>query len=93
MQQVNIESWKDGDSGMMVDSNGRRRRFRMSNVNAPGRTDPGFGRAVSRSNNIVHVGDSVMITIVGKDTYGRDLVEMSKNGRNINTMLERGNIG
>jgi len=91
MPKAIIEKWKDGDSGTMIMGNGIRKRFRLSNVNSPERSNPGFGASSTRTKNIVHDGDSVSIKIVGKDAYGRDIIEMNKNGKNVNNVLEHYN--
>jgi endonuclease YncB( thermonuclease family) len=83
-----INSWTDGDSGEMVGSDGRRRRFRLSNVSAPEKHEPGYNMATSRSKRLIGGQDVVDVNVVGKDAYGRDLVEVSKSGINVNRILE-----
>ena len=86
-----IVKWTDGDSGEMVDSNGSVKRFRLSNVSAPEKHAPGYNLATDRSEKMVSVSEVVDVKTVGRDSYGRDLVEIYKGGRNINHVLEMKN--
>ena len=91
MHKAMIDKWQDGDSGTTIDGNGTRRRFRLSNVNSPERSAPGFSMSTARTNKAVGEGDEVYIRVVGKDTYGRDIIEMKKNGKDVNMVIERNN--
>ena len=82
-----ISEWKDGDSGVFSDG----RKFRLSNVSAPEKHSPGYNMATSRSKRLVGSSDVVDVVTVGRDSFGRDLVEVKKHGRNINTILEMKN--
>lgn len=90
MVKATIFSWKDGDSGEMI-LNGVRRRFRLSHVDSPERNETGYGMATARSKNVIPEGTDVEMKIVGKDAYGRAVVELSRSGRDINSVLERAN--
>jgi len=83
-------SFKDGDSGEMIDERGKR-RFRLSNVDSPEKIDAGYGAAKLRATRLVPEGSVVDIKVVGKDAYGRSLIKINKNGRAINEILERQN--
>lgn len=91
MEEVQITSWADGDSGEMVDKNGRKRRFRLSGVYAPDRLEFGYGASTIRAKQLIQEGDTVSVNIVSRDSYGRDVIEMNKSGRGINEILERVN--
>lgn len=91
MTLARIDSWADGDSGEMVDSNGIKKRFRLSNVSAPEKHEPGYNMATSRSKRMLGEYDVVDVKVVGRDSFGRDLVEVKKHGRDINSILEMKN--
>ena len=82
-----IREWKDGDSGTFSDG----RTFRLSNVSAPEKHEPGHNMATSRSKRMVGGQDLVDVKVVGRDSFGRDLVEVKKHGRDVNTILEMKN--
>ena len=84
-------SFKDGDSGEYVGMDGRKKRFRLSNVSAPEKNDPGYNLSTTRSRKLVSERDVVDVNVVGRDSFGRDLVEVKKRGRDINNILEMKN--
>lgn len=86
-----VVSFEDGDSGEYIGMDGRKRRFRLSNVSAPEKNEPGYNMATSRSKRLVGERDIVNVKVVGRDSFGRDLVEVKKRGRDINNILEMKN--
>ena len=91
MTLARINKWKDGDSGEMVDRSGRVRAFRLSNVSAPEKREAGYDLSRSRSRRLVSERDVVDVEVVGTDVYGRDIIEIKKNGRDVNRILEMKN--
>jgi endonuclease YncB( thermonuclease family) len=87
MTKVVIREWADGDSGTLSDGT----RFRMSSVYAPDRYEAGYGASTVRTRRMLPEGEEVEAKFVGTDSYGRRIVEIAKNGRNINSVLERVN--
>lgn len=86
-----VVSFEDGDSGEYIGMDGRKRRFRLSNVSAPEKNEPGYNMATSRSKRLVGERAIVNVKVVGRDSFGRDLVEFKKRGRDINNILEMKN--
>ena len=81
-----IRSWNDGDSGIF--NNGK--RFRLANVRAPESGKRGGSTATKsaagmtgRTHGVVNVG------VVGRDKYGRQLVNMSNRDGSINSRLRQ----
>ena len=83
--------WIDGDSGYMAGADGVAEEFRMSNVSSPERLEPGYRLARTRANRAAPIGSVVDVEESGKDTFGRMLVVMKKNGKDVNKKLERQN--
>jgi len=84
MVRKKITKWIDGDSGVFTDGT----NFRLTNVRAPEKNKRGGTKATKvaagisgRSNGFVTVKQ------VGKDRYGRALVEMSNKDGSINKRL------
>lgn len=86
-----IHRWKDGDSGELVNENGNVRSFRLANVFAPEKREPGYELSRARSRRYVSNQDVVDVEVVGTDAFGRDLVKIKKRGRDINKMLNMKN--
>ena len=82
-----IREWTDGDSGIFTDG----KKFRLSNVSAPEKHEPGYNLATLRSERLVHPGTLIDIKTTGKDTYNRQLVEITAHGRQVNKILEMKN--
>lgn len=91
MTLARINKWKDGDSGEMVDRGGRVRAFRLSNVSAPDRREAGYDLSRSRSRRMVGEREVVDVEVVGTDVFGRDIIKIKKNGRDVNKILEMKN--
>lgn len=91
MTKVLIKNWVDGDSGEVQDENGKITRVRLSGVHAPDRYEAGYGASTVRTRRMLPEGEEVEAKFVGTDAYGRRIVEIAKNGRNINSVLERVN--
>ncbi len=85
MQHATIKSWKDGDSCETTTGT----KLRLANVHMPDRTDVGYTAAKRNAQQLVPDGDEIEYKVVGRDQYGRKLVEMRHNGRNINTTMAR----
>lgn len=83
----------DADSGAMIDYYGHEKLFRLINVRAPDKNEPGYNKAkkvvigmAGRYNNIVTVEVND-----GMDVYHRLLVLMSNADGSINErMIQRG---
>lgn len=87
-----IIKFVDGDSGEMTDSTGKTTRIRLSGTRSPEKIESGYGLATMRAKNLVGENDVVDVKIVGgTDDYGRAIVEITKQGRNVNEILERAN--
>ena len=87
-----IIKFVDGDSGEMLDSNGKTTRIRLSGVRSPEKVESGYGLSAMRAKNLVREDEVVDVKIVGgTDDYGRAIVEIVKQGRNVNEILERAN--
>ena len=81
-----IRSWDDGDSGLF--SNGQ--RFRLANVRAPESRKRGGSTATRSAAGMTgRTHGNVNVTVVGKDTYGRQLVNMSNKNGSINSRLRK----
>ncbi len=78
-----ISVWKDGDSGVLA--NGE--RIRLARVKSPDKFDGNYYLAKRTLQHLAPEGEEINIRIVGKDMYGRKLVELSKSGRNINSEM------
>lgn len=91
MTLARIRNWKDGDSGTMTDINGRTSSFRLSNVSAPEKREAGYGLSRSRSRRMVGEREVVDVEVVGTDAFGRDIIKIKKNGRDVNRILEMKN--
>jgi micrococcal nuclease len=79
-----VARWCDGDSGSFKEGT----KFRLANVRAPEKHQFGGSRATkvvsgmtSRSNG------SVNVRIVGRDRYGRQIVNMSNKDGSINQRM------
>ena len=79
----------DADSGVMIDYYGNEKMFRLCDVRAPDKNEPGYNKAkkvvigmVGRYNNIVTVEVNN-----GMDSYHRLLVLMSNPDGSINERL------
>lgn len=85
-----IVSLKDGDSGEII-IRGRRKAFRLDNVNSPEKLDAGYDLATNRARRMLKRGDVVDINTTSKDIYDRVVVKMWKGGINVNKSLEAKN--
>lgn len=86
MVKKRIDYWDDGDSGIFTDGT----RFRLARVRAPESHQFGGETATRRAAGMS--GQSrgfVNITSIGRDRYGRLLVEMSNQNDSINNRLLR----
>ena len=89
-----IIKFVDGDSGEMRTTDGistKTTRIRLSGVRSPEKVESGYGAAKMRATHLVHEDEIVDVKIVGKDTYDRAIIEITKNGRDVNEILERYN--
>lgn len=88
-----IVKFVDGDSGEMqtIDGTLKTTRVRLSGVRSPEKLESGFGISAMRAKNLVREDEVVDVKIVGKDSYGRSLIEIKKQGRDINAILEAAN--
>ncbi len=91
MTKVIIKNWADGDSGEVQDENGKITRVRLSGVHAPDRYEAGYGASTVRTRRMLPEGEEVEVKFVGTDSYGRRIIEVAKNGRCVNEILERTN--
>jgi endonuclease YncB( thermonuclease family) len=90
MTKVVIKNWVDGDSGEVI-LDGKLTRVRLSGVHAADRYEAGYGASTVRTRRMLPEGEEVEVKFVGTDTYGRRIVEIAKNGRCVNEILERTN--
>ena len=81
-----IKSWDDGDSGVF--SNGQ--RFRLTGVRAPESGRRGGSTATRSAAGMTgRTHGNVNVSVVGRDKYGRQLVNMSNRDGSINTRLRQ----
>ena len=81
-----IKNWDDGDSGIF--SNGQ--RFRLASVRAPENGRRGGSTATRSAAGMTgRSHGNVNVSVVGRDTYGRQLVNMSNKDGSINSRLRR----
>lgn len=83
-----VEYWEDGDSGVFTDGT----RFRLARVRAPESYQFGGETATRRAAGMSGQSRGIVnIAPIGRDAYGRLLVEMSnKDGSINNRLLRRG---
>lgn len=88
MAKKRIDSWKDGDSGKFTDGT----PFRLARVRAPERHQFGGKTATRRAAGMSgKTRGFVNVKTVGRDKYGRKVVEISnKHGSINNRLLRRG---
>jgi endonuclease YncB( thermonuclease family) len=81
-----IRKWDDGDSGQF--SSGQ--RFRLAGVRAPESGKRGGSTATRSAAGMTGTTHgNVNVTVVGRDTYGRQLVNMSNRDGSINARLRK----
>ena len=83
-----VNNWRDGDSGFFTDGV----PFRLAKVRAPEKHQFGGEKATRRAAGMSgRTRGIVNVKVVGRDVYGRSLVEMSnKDGSINNRLLKRG---
>ena len=90
MSKKIIDSWKDGDSGTMVDSaTGNKVRFRLARANTPELGEPGYKAMHRYAEQLAPTGSEVEVRTVGADCYGRKVVIIKASGKNVNSALIR----
>lgn len=87
MVKKRISEWKGGDTGVFSDG----KHFKLSKVSAPTKHEPGHNSSTSRSERMVGAQDVVDVKVVWEDSFGIEIVEITKRGRNINEILEMKN--
>ncbi len=80
---ITIRFWTDGDSGELSDGS----RFRLARTKTPEKYDANYHLAKQTAEHLAPPGEELNIKIVGRDDYGRKLIEITKSGRNVNTEL------
>lgn len=85
MTKTTIKTYRDGDSGELEDIG----RFRLSNVHMPNKTDIGYNAAKRAIQKLVPEGSDVDVRVVGRDEYGRKVVEMRHRGKSVNEAMAR----
>ena len=84
MVKKKITKWIDGDSGVFTDGT----NFRLTNVRAPEKNKSGGTKATKVAAGMSGRSKGfVTVKQVGKDRYGRALVEMSNKDGSINKRL------
>ena len=78
-----IVSWTDGDSGVLRSGG----RFRLARTKTPEKYDASYNLAKRTAEHLAPIGQDIDVKIVGRDQYGRKLVELQKTGKNINTTM------
>ena len=79
-----IKKWKDGDSGSFSDGT----EFRLARVRAPEKRQAGGSKATKVASGMTGRSKGrVNVEQVGKDRYGRVIVEMSNKDGSINDRL------
>lgn len=90
MVRKKVKKWIDGDSGIFTDGT----RFRLSRVRAPEHHQFGGETATRTAAGMTgQSGGFVNIISVGRDKYGRELVEMSNQHGSINDRLIKKGYG
>ena len=86
MARKKISQWHDGDSGVFTDG----KRFRLAGVRAAEKNQRGGETATRRAAGMTgRTGGNVNVSVVGRDTYNRQLVKMSNRDGSINKRLIR----
>ncbi len=84
MAKKKIAKWVDGDSGDFSDGT----RFRLSRVRAPEKSQSGGSKSTRTAAGMTGRSKGLVdVKIVGKDKYGRTLVEMKNKDGSINDRL------
>ena len=78
-----IVSWTDGDSGYLKSIG----KFRMARTKTPEKYDASYNLAKRTAEHLAPIGQDIDVKVVGRDQYGRKLVELQKTGKNINTAM------
>jgi len=88
MIKKRIDYWKDGDSGKFTDGN----HFRLARVRAPEKYQFGGESATRRAAGMSgRTKGLVNVRTLGRDSYGRFIVEIyNKDGSINNRLLRRG---
>lgn len=80
---VIIKYWVDGDSFVLEDGT----RCRLAKTNTPEKYDANYHLAKRTAEHLAPPGEELNIKVVGKDVYGRKLVEITRSGRSVNSAL------
>ena len=76
-------SWADGDSGTLQKIGS----FRLARTKTPEKYDASYNLAKRTAEHLAPPGQDIDVKIVGRDSYGRKLVELQTTGKNINTAI------
>jgi micrococcal nuclease len=86
IMRTKIKKWDDGDSGLLTTG----QRFRLAGVRAPEKGKRGGSTATRRAAGMTGTTQGVVnVSIVGRDKYGRQLVNMSNKDGSINQRLRK----
>ncbi len=85
MARKRVKKWNDGDSGVFTDG----KRYRLAGVRAPEKHQFGGETATRRAAGMTGQTKGVVnVSTVGRDTYGRLLVNMSNKHGSVNKRLQ-----